>query len=425
MLWSSAVDVMARATSLAITDDEKLAFFNGLRQFQERLKTNSSQNLYALAQDIEEYHGGAGQPARSSRVPQCPKGCRHTGKNCVQNAVRGFIKSLGMSYSVKVLIGLLPALLTGKVLKNPMLIRKQLGMDTARFALFIASMVGAYKSSLYALRHLRTDTEGKNEPVNAFIAGCIAGLALLLDNNRGRRIAVALYLSTRGAQYMCTSLFNQWKVRRDQQRRELLRLSVPPNMLDAELKKKRSFMDLFSRKWAGTGLMMVTGAIIIFTLFYEPRQIPGSYLSFLIQHGGVGKQYGKNSRAALDNASRTMKRMFGYSGKYTALPHRIPIGTSSADFIRDNVPIAQAVQMRPDIHHDFVSCALEHHWTSNCTITVLFYARKKILTNPLDVIRRIVKGTVRSALFLSSYVTLAFLVPCWLRHLLQRDSIVL
>ncbi|RKP26599.1 hypothetical protein SYNPS1DRAFT_13964 [Syncephalis pseudoplumigaleata] len=103
--------------------------------------------------------------------------------------------------------------------------------------------------------------------------------------------------------------------------------------------------------------------------------------------------------------------------------------------------------MRPDLHHNFVLCALEHHWTSSCAvhgvhlfldeltrstklylplnvITVLFYARKKILSNPLDVIRRIVKGTARSALFLSSYVAVAFVLPCWLRHLFQRDSIL-
>ncbi|KAI9596427.1 hypothetical protein BDF19DRAFT_31276 [Syncephalis fuscata] len=103
--------------------------------------------------------------------------------------------------------------------------------------------------------------------------------------------------------------------------------------------------------------------------------------------------------------------------------------------------------MRPNIHHDFVLCALEHHWTTSCStfslnlfldeltrstklylplnvITVLFYARKKILTNPLDLLRRITKGTVRSSLFLSSYVTMAYLLPCWLRHILQRDSII-
>jgi hypothetical protein len=92
-------------------------------------------------------------------------------------------------------------------------------MDTARFALFIASMVGIYKGSLCTLRHVRPGAAGKYERQNAFLAGCLSGLALLLDGNRGRRVIVALYLSTRGAQYLCTSLFEQWRMYREQQQR--------------------------------------------------------------------------------------------------------------------------------------------------------------------------------------------------------------
>ena len=58
--------------------------------------------------------------------------------------------------------------------------------------------------------------------------------------------------------------------------------------------------------------------------------------------------------------------MFGYAPKLPALAQRIPAGVSSAEFIRKHVSVSHAALLRPDIHHDYVACALEHYWTSSC-----------------------------------------------------------
>lgn len=47
-----------------------------------------------------------------------PHLCRHEGKSCSQNCTRGFIKTFVVAFAVKYLIGILPALLTGNILKR-------------------------------------------------------------------------------------------------------------------------------------------------------------------------------------------------------------------------------------------------------------------------------------------------------------------
>jgi hypothetical protein len=44
--------------------------------------------------------------------------CKHEGKSCAQNCTRGFVRAFAMSFAVKYLVGIAPALLTGKVFKK-------------------------------------------------------------------------------------------------------------------------------------------------------------------------------------------------------------------------------------------------------------------------------------------------------------------
>jgi len=44
--------------------------------------------------------------------------CKHEGKTCQQNVTRGFLKTWVIAYLVKYAIGILPALLAGKVFKK-------------------------------------------------------------------------------------------------------------------------------------------------------------------------------------------------------------------------------------------------------------------------------------------------------------------
>jgi hypothetical protein len=100
------------------------------------------------------------------------------------------------------------------------------GRDTIEFGMFLSAFIGTYKAILCGLRNIRKQ-HGDNESgdqLNALIAGTIAGLSLCLERNRGRRQAIALYLSTRSAQFACIWLMNRWSAYRAHKRRGLMRV---------------------------------------------------------------------------------------------------------------------------------------------------------------------------------------------------------
>lgn len=66
---------------------------------------NNSHNLQRLNLEITQ---------TNKRVSRC----KHEGKTCSQNVTRGFLKTWMIAYLVKYAIGVLPALLKGKVFKK-------------------------------------------------------------------------------------------------------------------------------------------------------------------------------------------------------------------------------------------------------------------------------------------------------------------
>lgn len=174
--------------------------------FQSRLRELSSENLkrLKLEQNIKRPF------------------CKH--KNvCSLNAIRGFIKTFVTAYAVKygscfplmyclilfprfLGLGFLPALLMGKLFKQPNLLYKLGGKDTIRFALFMASFTTTFKAALCSMRRLRNKTDW----LNSFVAGFAAGSTIYLDSNHSRRIMIALYLTTRSAHFMSRYLWRHY-----------------------------------------------------------------------------------------------------------------------------------------------------------------------------------------------------------------------
>jgi hypothetical protein len=103
--WENFFEVLAQLTSFALTDRETEAIIASFHAFHARLKRLSNRNLRRLAEEAStsEY-----------RRPHC----RHDGKTCVQNALRGYIKAFVVGYGVKFLVESVPALLTGRLFKR-------------------------------------------------------------------------------------------------------------------------------------------------------------------------------------------------------------------------------------------------------------------------------------------------------------------
>ncbi len=64
-------------------------------------------------------------------------------------------------------------------------------LDSVRFALFIACMNSIYKGVLCFMRRF-----SKNEKMNSFVAGFLAGIAIIIDH-KDRRLLIALMFLSR------------------------------------------------------------------------------------------------------------------------------------------------------------------------------------------------------------------------------------
>ncbi|CEG79557.1 Putative tRNA(Met) cytidine acetyltransferase [Rhizopus microsporus] len=124
------------------------------------------------------------------------------------------IKAFSVAFTVKYLIAILPSLLTGKIIKRPGILKQMAGRDTMCFALFLGSFISGYKGILCAMRHFRKTQDKESDKLNAFVAGCVAGLSLAFDRDKRRRQSVMLYLFTRALQFNGSWLMKQWAKRR-------------------------------------------------------------------------------------------------------------------------------------------------------------------------------------------------------------------
>ena len=137
-----------------------------------------------------------------------------------------------------------------------MLLKYARSLDTFRFALFLGSFVGGFKALNCVVRARRKVEDGWN----AFIAGSIAGLAILLDY-RHRRTAIALYLSTRSLQFAVTAL---------------ARRKVIPTVPHAD-----------------SLVMGLASSQIIYAYTAAQSTLPKQYLDFLKVHGGLTHRFPK------------------------------------------------------------------------------------------------------------------------------------
>ncbi|KAG0330949.1 hypothetical protein BG000_011341 [Podila horticola] len=131
-------------------------------------------------------------------------------KEWQQAAVKKFFKTWMTAFFFKYGLNMLPAILTGKVFKNPSVLRRSGGRDTLGFALFFSSYLTIYKSVLW---RMRSKKPSNGDQWNAFVAGSVAGLSILLDRNRDRRESMARTLVLRAIHFGSALVMVKWTQR--------------------------------------------------------------------------------------------------------------------------------------------------------------------------------------------------------------------
>jgi hypothetical protein len=124
------------------------------------------------------------------------------------------------------------------------------GKESLRFGLFVGGFSGLYRLALLVLRKLR----GQSKTSNAFLAGAIASVALLFEEE-GQRVTFSHYLLVRAAQCLYNAM------------------------------KTRGYWDFMGdRLRHGDSLLFaLSSAQVMFAYTIRPETIPSSYYKFILQ----------------------------------------------------------------------------------------------------------------------------------------------
>eukprot|EP00742_Colponemidia_sp_Colp-10_P002101 GILJ01002243.1.p1 GENE.GILJ01002243.1~~GILJ01002243.1.p1 ORF type:complete len:244 (-),score=25.35 GILJ01002243.1:78-809(-) len=169
--------------------------------------------------------------------------CKHE-KGCVINTVRGAIRGFLYGYGIKSSVSLILALAFGKAFRKPRVIMEALGFSSLRFGAFLGLFNALYSTVLCSMRRIRNKEDG----LNAFVAGGVAGSSLLVDAANQRK-TLALYLSSRALE----AVFNSGV--------------------------SRSYWS--SYKYGAVVLFCSLCSIVVYGYTFEPEILDGSYRRFL------------------------------------------------------------------------------------------------------------------------------------------------
>ncbi|KAJ1666467.1 hypothetical protein IW140_004866 [Coemansia sp. RSA 1813] len=407
-LLNAFIEAIARITSYALTDREKESVVHGFRQFHERLeRIKSSSSLRQLAIESKRRQSeGAGAT------------CHHEGKTCTQNAIRGSLKAFAVGYAVKYALDVAPHMISLRLFSKPSLLLRAFSRDTVSFAVFLSAAIGSYKAFLCAMRHLFRGSDY----TNSLVAGVLSGfVAIKLDRNRSRRVAITLYMASRALQYGCVWLVDRWQASLQRQEDHIHGMSLKRSQSAADVDKPREYsahtrklqmssaspspspststspplpaqrvkwsadavdnsvdakremrrigllkrLISITRKCAPTALMSASCAAIVYVLVFHTKVLPRGYMTFLGKASGYDTIYPRKTASAM--ASVGQEVLYGRNRG------AIPRGMTTKEYLAtlplasDIVPAAKDGTLR----HNFVACGIFHPHTTSCVHGVL------------------------------------------------------
>ncbi|XP_041021537.1 uncharacterized protein LOC121262909 [Juglans microcarpa x Juglans regia] len=328
----------------------------------------------------------------------CPP-CDHAAEepSCVANAIGNLCQSFLLSYGVRVGIGILlrafklarrqsySSLLDLKQLvsEKDLIVRE----EACRIGLFF----GGFTGSFHALRCLLRKLRKKETPLNAILAGSVAGLSILALEDSNRRRTLALYLLARLAQCAYNSA-----------------------------KSKNKFQGSHWRH--GDSLLFALAcAQVMYAFVMRPESLPKSYQDFIQKTGPVAQPVYK---AVRDSCRGYPVDVFSLS---TYLSDRRNSNYGKLEEFPSIVPCSV-------IHPDTNSCLAHNANATSATFRKTFplyfsltfvpfvvLHLQKFMDAPARTCGLAVKGSVRSTAFLSAFVGIFQGVICMHRKVASKD----
>ncbi|XVF54845.1 hypothetical protein PTKIN_Ptkin05aG0213800 [Pterospermum kingtungense] len=348
-----------------------------------------------LSEAIEELQRRQRSTAASGDHPPCD----HPDWSCVANAIGNLCQTFLLSYGIRVGIGILLRafkLARGQSFSS-ILDLKQLVSEkdliVREEACRIGLLFGGFTGSYHALRCLLRKLRKKETPLNAILAGSIAGLCVLALDDSNRRRTLALYLFARVAQCAYNS---------------------------AKVKNK---FHLWGSHWRhGDSLLFALScAQVMYAFVMRPESLPKSYQDFIEKTGPVAapvyKAVRENCRGGLvDVASISAylhSRGKSHDLKLEEFPSIIPCSVIHPDTnycLSHNAKAASATFRK----------TFPLYFSLTFVPFVILHLQK-FMDTPARTCWLAVKSAVRSTSFLSAFVGIFQGVICMHRKIASKD----
>ncbi|GAB2272777.1 hypothetical protein Dimus_007596 [Dionaea muscipula] len=325
--------------------------------------------------------------------------CDHADESCVAHAVGNLCQSFLLSYGVRVGIGIL--LRAFKLVRrqsySSLLDLKQLVSEkdliVREEACRIGLLFGGFTGSYHALRCLLRKLRKKETPLNAILAGSVAGLSILALDDPSRRRTLALYLLTRVAQCAYNSA------------------------------KSKNKFHLWGSYWShGDSLLFaIACAQVMYAFIMRPETLPKSYQDFIQKTGPVAQPVFKAVRECCRGGPVDTASLAAYlSTRKVSTPMNL-----------QEFPLMIPCSV---IHPDTKSCLAHNANAASATFKKTFplyfsltfvpfvvLHLQKFMDNPARTCWHAVKGAVRSTTFLSAFVGIFQAVICLHRKVASKD----
>ncbi|KAH0456701.1 hypothetical protein IEQ34_014608 [Dendrobium chrysotoxum] len=386
---------MASPSSL-IEDPSSPSLQNGaaaerrLREAEERLKDAIEELQLHYAR-----RGGGGRVSVEGEQPACD----HADESCVAHAIGNLCQTFLLSYGVRVGIGILLRAfkLARRRSYSSIIDLKQLVSEkdliVREEACRIGLLFGGFTGSYHALRCFLRKFRRKETPLNAILAGSVAGLSILALDDSSRRRTLALYLAARLAQ--CT--YNS-------------------------AKSKNKF-HLWGSHWKhGDSLLFsLVSAQVMYAFVMRPESLPKAYQDFIQKTGPVTESVYKAVRDTCRGSPVDVISLSAYLSNIkgsnnlnlTEYPSIIP-----CSIIHPNSDSC--------IAHNAAAASLTFRKTFPLYFSLTFVPfvvlrLQKFLKAPMQTSWIAVLGAVRSTSFLSAFVALFQAVICLHRKVATKD----
>ncbi|KAJ4785384.1 Transmembrane protein 135 [Rhynchospora pubera] len=363
----------------------------------ERRLREAEERLRVAMEELQRHHHRRPGGADAGAVL-----CDYHGpdESCIAHAVGNLCQSFLLSYGVRVGIGIL--LRAFKLARgqsySSLLDLKQLVSEqdliVREEACRIGLLFGGFTGSYHALRCLLRRIRKEQTPMNAIIAGSIAGLSVLALDDSSRRRTLALYLLVRLGQCAYNSA------------------------------KSKNKFHLWGSHWShGDALLFsLACAQVMYAFVMRPESLPKSYQDFIQKTGPVAEPVYRAVRECCRGGP-------------------VDISTLSA-FLSSQKQINGPIKLTK--YPSIIPCSVIHPETSSCVaknfsagcstfrktfplyfsltfVPFVVLRLNKFLESPAKTCWRALIGAVRSTAFLSAFVSIFQGVICLHRKVVIKD----